>query len=63
MNQQRLDCERLIYKVMEALDDPKKNGNCYKEPEGYYRKFYISTSVVIIPPQILPKFSKQKVSK
>lgn len=26
MNQQRLDCERLIYKVMETLDDPKKNG-------------------------------------
>lgn len=25
MNQQRLECERLIYKVMETLDDPKKN--------------------------------------
>lgn len=25
MNQQRLDCERLIYKIMETLDDPKHN--------------------------------------
>jgi hypothetical protein len=25
MNQQRLECERLIYKIMETLDDPKKN--------------------------------------
>ena len=25
MNQQRLECERLIYKVMETLDDPKNN--------------------------------------
>ena len=27
MNQQRLECERLIYKIMEILDDPKKNGD------------------------------------
>ena len=26
MNQQRLECERIIYKIMEMLDDPKKNG-------------------------------------
>ena len=39
MNQQRLDCERLIYKVMEALDDPKKNKGSAPNVEFWSRYF------------------------
>ena len=39
MNQQRLECERLIYKVMEILDDPKKNNGESPNVDFWVRQF------------------------
>jgi len=39
MNQQRLECERLIYKVMETLDDPKHHNNSAPNVEYWINKF------------------------
>ena len=39
MNQQRLECERLIYKVMETLDDPKHHNNESPNVEFWVNKF------------------------
>ncbi len=39
MNQQRLECERIIYKVMETLDDPKRNNGDAPNVEFWMQKF------------------------
>ena len=39
MNQQRLECERLIYKVMETLDDPKNNNGESPNVDFWVRQF------------------------
>lgn len=39
MNQMRLQCERLIYKVMEILDDPKNNGGESPNVEFWIKQF------------------------
>ena len=39
MNQQRLECERMIYKVMEILDDPKHNGGESPNVDFWVRYF------------------------
>lgn len=39
MNQQRLECERIIYKVMETLDDPKHHNGEAPNVEFWVNKF------------------------
>ena len=39
MNQQRLQCERLIYTVMETLDNPKKNNGDSPNVDFWVRQF------------------------
>lgn len=39
MNQQRLQCERMIYKVMEILDDPKHNNGDAPNVDFWVRYF------------------------
>jgi len=39
MNQQRLECERVIYKVMETLDDPKKNNGDAPNVQFWIQQF------------------------
>ena len=39
MNQQRLECERLIYKIMETLDDPKNNNGESPNVDFWVRQF------------------------
>ena len=39
MNQQRLECERLIYKVMEILDNPKEHDGDAPNVEFWVQKF------------------------
>lgn len=39
MNKQRLECERLIYKIMEILDDPKSNKDESPNVDFWVRQF------------------------
>lgn len=39
MNKQRLECERIIYKIMEILDDPKHNNGSSPNQEFWVKQF------------------------